>query len=444
MSADKALRWCQHPWVRPAVMARSVYGGLAATAMLGCALDWREEPTTEQEEPPVTVADSGADAETPDASPGPMLADGAPPALASAGQACQLDADCVSGHCVDEVCCNTACEDTCMACNLPGSLGSCELEPADTPCGAASCVEGQATPAPRCDDSGACVTSAPQSCGAYACEDEQACATHCADDGDCRGGNVCAAGSCAPPSCNDGVRTLPETDVDCGGGDCPLCGASQECEAGSDCESGTCDGGTCTEPTYTWQTTAFGACSAGACSEGVQTRTVWCQRSDGSTVDDALCAEARPAPTRSCTNTAGCSWYAGPYGACSARCGSGSQARQVLCVDGVGAPVPSAWCAGTPPRATTSCNTHPCVVYVVGEPTASMGPCWSPPTCHGGYPAFPACPTGYTATRSETACGNPNYCGDNWALCIFAQTVHYGCADTHYVMGVASRECTYQ
>jgi len=73
-----------------------------------------------------------------------------------------------------------------------------------------------------------------------------------------------------------------------------------------------------------------------------------------------------------------------------------------------------------------------------------MGPCWSPPNCLGGYPAYPSCPAGYVATRSELACGNPNNCGGNWALCTFLSVAHYGCSNPTYVMGIAARECTYQ
>ena len=67
-----------------------------------------------------------------------------------------------------------------------------------------------------------------------------------------------------------------------------------------------------------------------------------------------------------------------------------------------------------------------------------------PATCRGGYPEYPNCPSGYAPTRSEQACGNPNNCGTNWALCIFLQVHGYGCLDPNFVMGVSSRECTWQ
>ncbi len=54
---------------------------------------------------------------------------------------CISDADCVSGFCVDGVCCATQCSDSCFMCNLPGSDGVCTKVPvgvddptADIPC----------------------------------------------------------------------------------------------------------------------------------------------------------------------------------------------------------------------------------------------------------------------------------------------------------------------
>lgn len=47
----------------------------------------------------------------------------------STGGACSRDAECASGHCVDDVCCNTACNTTCDACSaavkMQGSDGIC-------------------------------------------------------------------------------------------------------------------------------------------------------------------------------------------------------------------------------------------------------------------------------------------------------------------------------
>ena len=47
--------------------------------------------------------------------------------------------------------------------------------------------------------------------------------------------------------------------------------------------------------TYSWQTGSWGSCSS--CS---QTRSVWCQRNDGATVDDSYCNGGKPATSQSC------------------------------------------------------------------------------------------------------------------------------------------------
>ncbi len=47
-------------------------------------------------------------------------------ALLAYATACTLDAECAGGsYCVDGVCCQSACAGLCVACNLPGFVGSC-------------------------------------------------------------------------------------------------------------------------------------------------------------------------------------------------------------------------------------------------------------------------------------------------------------------------------
>jgi len=57
------------------------------------------------------------------------------------------------------------------------------------------------------------------------------------DDGNCKGG------VCTPLPCDNGVRDLLETDVDCGGGTCRACSGGRACNVGSDCVSGMCVAG---------------------------------------------------------------------------------------------------------------------------------------------------------------------------------------------------------
>ncbi|MFO0757190.1 MAG: hypothetical protein U0359_11915 [Byssovorax sp.] len=97
------------------------------------------------------------------------------------GKACASGSDCQSGACVDGVCCSSACNGPCMACNLPGSPGTCKpvLNAIDNnPPNA--CAGGSA-----CDGTGVCKKL---------------------DGQPCPGGNVdCLSGSCADGVCCDKV-----------------------------------------------------------------------------------------------------------------------------------------------------------------------------------------------------------------------------------------------
>src|SRR5260221_3208578 len=55
----------------------------------------------------------------------------------------------------------------------------------------------------------------------------------------CPGGR-CLKGACGGP-CHNGKKDGTETDVDCGGTDCPKCDDGKKCTQVSDCASGTCN-----------------------------------------------------------------------------------------------------------------------------------------------------------------------------------------------------------
>jgi hypothetical protein len=59
------------------------------------------------------------------------------------------------------------------------------------------------------------------------------------------GGVVCNGhGTCVAAHCTDGVQDADETDVDCGGPSCSLCGDTQKCKVGTDCVNQVCTGST--------------------------------------------------------------------------------------------------------------------------------------------------------------------------------------------------------
>jgi hypothetical protein len=59
----------------------------------------------------------------------------------------------------------------------------------------------------------------------------------CLVNADCAQGN-CMGGICYAPHCKNGVKDSTETDVDCGGPDCPKCGYHKLCSVPGDCQPG--------------------------------------------------------------------------------------------------------------------------------------------------------------------------------------------------------------
>lgn len=158
------------------------------------------------------------------------------------GQTCGTGGECASGHCVDGVCCNSACSGACEACdgavkgrcdvvagrprgNRPcASDGSscggacdgvrrevCRFPSPQVGCGTA-CKDGVRTPS-ACDGAGACKVLAAEACpGNYACADAATCKTTCAVDGDCRSLFACKAGKCEPSAKCDGAHAIVAPD----------------------------------------------------------------------------------------------------------------------------------------------------------------------------------------------------------------------------------------
>jgi len=56
---------------------------------------------------------------------------------------------------------------------------------------------------------------------------------------------------------------------------------------------------------YLWKNSSWGTCSV-PCSGGTQTRTVWCERNDGTHVSDSYCIPPKPVASQTC-NTQICS-----------------------------------------------------------------------------------------------------------------------------------------
>jgi hypothetical protein len=148
------------------------------------------------------------------------------------GAGCMLNTDCTNGHCVDGVCCATACTAACNSCNQTGmegmclpvaagkpdprklcldagapscgrnglcdGAGMCALYPATTVCAAPSCNKAILHAGRTCDGKGACTGPADVDCTPYRCDSATtACFTTCtAAGGQCAMRHTCVGTAC--------------------------------------------------------------------------------------------------------------------------------------------------------------------------------------------------------------------------------------------------------
>jgi hypothetical protein len=169
------------------------------------------------------------------------------------GASCTSSVSCDSGHCVDGVCCESACTFICHACNLPGNLGSCLEVPDGT-----FCLDNDLCNGPETCQNGSCVRGDPPVCAnanpctGDTCDPDEGClfehmpnGTSCSNGNPCDGEETCLAGVCQAGSALDCDDRNPCTadscersagcqhvflanGLSCGGG---LCGAAS-CQAG--------------------------------------------------------------------------------------------------------------------------------------------------------------------------------------------------------------------
>lgn len=110
------------------------------------------------------------------------------------GAACTLAGDCKSLHCVDGFCCNSACADSCSACDVAGNTGTC-IAIVGKPHGPRACP----AEAPICTTGGCSATSTPPDAGgdATSATDAGMVADAAIDTSD---GSDARAGDDAPPT----------------------------------------------------------------------------------------------------------------------------------------------------------------------------------------------------------------------------------------------------
>ncbi|MBL8714481.1 MAG: hypothetical protein JNL79_00685 [Myxococcales bacterium] len=277
---------------------------------------------------------------------------------ATNGVACAVDAECSSSHCVDGVCCDTACTGLCFACTKArkgsGADGTCgAIPPGKDPKDACALFQG-----------------AP-----------------CASDGECASG-ICADGVCCDARCDGQCEACT---VSGSTGTCvPVLGAPKgtraACATGTDtCSARTCDGKGRTScdgfaPTST-------SCRAAGCAAGVETLAASC---DG--------AGACPAAT-----TKRCEPFACGEKACLTRCtGDTECAASYRCSNGKC--VTGAYCAApttlkTPGAADADCSPYLC------EGDRCLASCKTSSDCIGGF----ACSDGL-CTSATGAVANDSGC----------------------------------
>lgn len=109
----------------------------------------------------------------------------------------------------------------------------------------------------------------------------------------------------------------------------------------------TCTDGRTADHPYGWTVASSGAAST-SCGFATITHAVACTDINGGAVDDSLCVTPKPSGTTTATITSGCSyhWETGDFGAPQPSCGPTVQSRAVYCQRTDGANVIGEYCAG--------------------------------------------------------------------------------------------------
>ena len=182
------------------------------------------------------------------------------PLRCSLNQGCLTNDDCDSGSCQME---DGMPLGTCAAPNCSDGLqngdetfvdcgGSCEQgclprHPCneDADCNTGLTCDSLQCVASHCTDGTHNASETDYDCGGpncVECGDRRMCSTvdDCRDDLICTNAATPATSFCLDETCVDGEQGGSETDVDCGGNQCLLCGPDRRCRSGFDCISSRC------------------------------------------------------------------------------------------------------------------------------------------------------------------------------------------------------------
>jgi hypothetical protein len=406
-------------------------------------------------------------------------------ALKKNGLTCTAGNQCISGNCVDGVCCGSSQCPACQACNL-GGTGTCTPVAANTPAPASFCAdEGAASCGTngKCDGAGGCQKYADgTSCSQAACPAGGATLTKA---GTCQGGSCSKpTQGCAPYFCN-GVADCQATcngDTDCAtthyctavGGTCvPKLANGKDCKAGGQCMSGSCvDDVCCSTPTcgncQACNVNGQGTCAAmaagsvdpdGSCvdqgpttcgTNGKCNGSSGCQKYvDGTSCSQATCQDAatlKQGGTCSggtCTSTTkACAPFVCSAGACANTCNADGD-----CADGTYCSGPGGMClakkangAACNAAAPNQCAFGHCVDGVCCD-TACTGSCVSCAlpsfvgTCKDVKAGDPD-PRGVCQDKGAASCGNNGKCDGNGGCQSYAPATQ--CSPESCVDGMAT------
>jgi hypothetical protein len=249
------------------------------------------------------ACDAVKSADDPDTCTGAKTCDASGTCKSKLGQACTAGGECVAGFCVDGVCCNRACTDTCEACDglvkgtcgpIPGkphgkractgndslcggacdgtTTAVCKYPDTTTGCGTSCSMSSRIARA--CDGKGACVALPERACpGNFVCQSATSCKTSCASKDDCIEGFACTGGACTPAGACDGNHTIVSADgkstTDCAPFKCDVAKNTciTSCKSVNDCANPfICDGtGVCAASPGPGDTSG---CNAGGGSRG--------------------------------------------------------------------------------------------------------------------------------------------------------------------------------
>jgi alpha-tubulin suppressor-like RCC1 family protein len=409
----------------------------------------------------------GLEAGVPGAEAGLPGAEAGVPGLFN-GATCGTDGACNSGHCVDGLCCESACSGQCEACAETGAKGKC-VAVTDTPrgtrnsctgagspcggacngntrtactypamekeCAAATCQSSTAYTRSVCDGKGACPKPTMVSCAPLGC-DGVICAGGCSPQNPCPSTSYCSAGKCFPKQQLGATCSTPDScqtgqcvdavccDTACTGAcqTCVAAGNAGHCSPVKSADDPECTGGKSCDSTGACKARAGSSCSGGPecatgnCVDGKCCTQSVCGSCQACTGGGGTCVSVTNADDDSCVGTCDAS------GACKSKQGQLCTKTSGGCVGGTSCSPDGVCCDQPCTEACKACDLQgyagTCIPVAIGGPHAGHGSCGSG-TCGGtcvgradGQCSYPTSTCGAGPTCSGTSYVGQSTCSN--------------------------------